>query len=88
MPNVYEDSCDGDYNCAFGHLSFSIQIWLGVLVVAAIVICLVRKGCLLNVNFTKFYSLYRGFFRWFFAPTLFFSIWMLFSSFEASDLSE
>ena len=75
IPNPFKDSCDGDFNCNHGHLTMIFGLWLGILIMAAIIVCIGRSFCCENASFSTFYRIYRGFFRWFFAPLLFFSIW-------------
>lgn len=84
MPSFLKYCTTGDFSCTYGYLISPSICWAGATLLCLIIIKIIGR-CKPNIKFQPFYNFFKGFFRWTFAPLIYFSTQILITKLQAGN---
>ena len=84
MPSFLNFCTTGDFSCTYGYLLSPSICWVGASLLFLIIIKIAGR-CKPSCKFQPFYNFFKGFFRWTFAPLIYFSALVLINKLQAGS---
>ena len=84
MPSFLNYCITGDFSCTYGYLLSPSICWAGGSLLFLIIIKIIGR-CKPSIKFQPFYNFFKGFFRWTFAPLIYFSTLVLLNKLQAGS---